>query len=160
MNAPAAPKVSFVTVNRNQATGLAKTLDSVRAQTFRDFEHIVIDGGSTDGSADLLRVRADGLAYWVSEPDNGIYNAMNKGLQRASGRWVLFLNGGDRLADHSTLAEVFQQEYSEDVLFGDEIREGKKKTPGYVSVPHGCPFDKLFFAHHTIPHQCCPAKVR
>ena len=73
MNAPAAPKVSFVTVNRNQATGLAKTLDSVRAQTFRDFEHVVIDGASTDGSVDDIRARADGLAHWVSEPDGGVY---------------------------------------------------------------------------------------
>ena len=85
MKTGAAPKLSIVTVNRNDAAGLARTLDSVRAQTFRDFEHVVIDGASTDGSVDEIRARADGLAYWTSEPDGGIYAAMNKGWRRARG---------------------------------------------------------------------------
>ncbi len=145
--------LSIITVCKNQAENIALTCESVAAQTWRNFERIVIDGASDDGTQNILSRYRNNMATYVSESDAGVYNAMNKGIQRASGRRILFLNGGDRLAADSTLAEVFQQEYNEDILFGDEIREGKKKNPGYVSVPHGCPFDKLFFARHTIPHQ-------
>ena len=116
----APPRVSIITVNRNNAAGLAKTLDSVRIQTFRDFEHIVIDGGSTDGSVDEIRAREDGLVYWVSEPDAGIYNAMNKGLRRARGEYVQFLNSGDWLYDPQVLERVFPNPpFGEDLLYGD-----------------------------------------
>lgn len=120
MSAAPPPRVSIVTVNRNNAAGLAKTLDSVRVQTFRDFEHIVIDGGSTDGSVDEIRARADGLADWVSEPDAGIYNAMNKGLRRARGEYVQFLNSGDWLYDPQVLERAFSPPPGgEDLLYGD-----------------------------------------
>ncbi len=153
MSCAAPVTLSIITVCKNQAEDIALTCASVAGQTWKDFEWIVVDGASGDGTQEVLSRWRDSMTAYVSEPDTGVYNAMNKGLRRASGRWVLFLNGGDRLAADSTLAEVFRQEYGEDVLFGDEIREGKKKTSGYVSVPRGCPFDKLFFACHTIPHQ-------
>ena len=73
MTAPENPTLSIVTINRNNADGLAKTLDSVQAQTFRDYEHILIDGGSTDESVKVIRARANQFSYWVSEPDTGIY---------------------------------------------------------------------------------------
>ena len=145
--------LSIITVCKNQARDIALTCESLAVQTWKDFEWIVIDGASNDGTQNILSNYRNNMAAYVSEPDTGVYNAMNKGILRASGRWVLFLNGGDRLAARSTLSEVFQQEYSEDILFGDEIREGRKKFPSYVSVPRGCPFDKIFFARHTIPHQ-------
>lgn len=113
-------KLSIVTINRNNAAGLAKTLDSVRMQSFRDFEQIVIDGGSTDGSREILVARADALAYWVSEPDAGVYAAMNKGLKRARGEYVQFLNSGDCLASPSVLDSFFGGEkLGEDLLYGD-----------------------------------------
>ncbi len=116
-------KLSIITVNLNQADGLAKTLDSVREQAFRDFEHIVVDGGSTDGSLEVIKVRADGLAFWVSEPDAGIYAAMNKGLRRAQGEYVYFLNSGDRLYSPDTLERVFaHEERGEDLLYGNTVR--------------------------------------
>lgn len=116
-------KVSIVTVNLNNSAGLAGTLDSVRVQTFRDFEHIVIDGGSTDGSVDVLRARADGLAHWVSEPDAGIYAAMNKGLRAASGEYIHFLNSGDRLFSPDILERVFGgDKYCEPLLYGNTVR--------------------------------------
>lgn len=91
------PKLSIITINLNNAEGLEKTISSVINQTYRDFEYIVIDGGSTDGSVDVIKKYADTLTYWVSEPDTGIYNAMNKGIRKASGEYCQFLNSGDWL---------------------------------------------------------------
>lgn len=116
-------KLSIVTVNLNNAAGLAKTLDGARAQTFRDFERIVIDGGSGDGSREVIEARADGLAHWVSEPDGGIYAAMNKGLRLARGEYVQFLNSGDELAADDVLERVFAPGGSAaDLLYGDSLR--------------------------------------
>lgn len=121
-------KLSIITVNLNQADGLAKTLDSVREQSFRDFEHIVVDGGSTDGSLEVIRARADGLAFWASEPDAGIYAAMNKGLRRAQGEYVYLLNSGDRLYSPDTLERVFaHEERGEDLLYGNTVRAGCRR---------------------------------
>ena len=78
-------KYSIITVNYNNREGLRRTIESVVSQTFRDFEFIVIDGGSTDGSADVLREYDSKITYWVSEKDAGIYNAMNKGIRKATG---------------------------------------------------------------------------
>ena len=78
-------KYSIITVNYNNKEGLRKTIESVIHQTYRDFEYIIIDGGSTDGSADILREYDEHITYWVSEKDNGIYHAMNKGIAQAIG---------------------------------------------------------------------------
>ena len=78
-------KLSIITINLNKREGLDETLKSVRAQTFRDFEQIVVDGGSTDGSSDVIRANESSIARWVSEHDSGIYYAMNKGVAMASG---------------------------------------------------------------------------
>lgn len=99
-------KLSIITINRNNCAGLSRTMDSVIRQTCKDFEWILIDGASTDGSVDLIRQNKQHITYWVSEPDKGIYNAMNKGLQQAHGEYCLFLNSGDWLAQNSTIAEV------------------------------------------------------
>ena len=90
-------KLSIITVNLNNRDGLQKTIDSVVSQTFKDYEWIVIDGGSTDGSKELIEQYADHFTDWVSEPDKGIYNAMNKGIGMASGEYIQFLNSGDSL---------------------------------------------------------------
>lgn len=114
------PRLSIITINRNNAAGLEATLDSVwnRQPSFTDFEHIVIDGASTDGSTTVTDRYADRLAYYVSEPDSGIYNAMNKGILHASGDYLLFLNSGDRLSDDSLIA-IFSCEADEDILYAD-----------------------------------------
>jgi glycosyltransferase involved in cell wall biosynthesis len=91
----ALPLISIVTISRNTADTIAETLRSVAAQTYPRIEHIVIDGGSTDGTAEVIAAHAGGLAVWCSEPDRGIYHAMNKGLARAAGDIVGFLNAGD-----------------------------------------------------------------
>jgi glycosyltransferase involved in cell wall biosynthesis len=102
-------KLSIITVNRNNAAGLEKTIQSVVCQTSDDFEYIVIDGNSDDGSVDIIKKYADKIDYWVSEPDSGIYNAMNKGIRKAQGEYCLFLNSGDCLIEPGTLTNVFTE---------------------------------------------------
>ncbi|MEG1573526.1 MAG: glycosyltransferase family 2 protein, partial [Bacteroidales bacterium] len=112
-------KLSIITINLNDAAGIEKTLKSIwEKQSFRDFEHIVIDGGSKDGSVEVIKKYEKNLAYWISEPDKGIYNAMNKGIAKATGEYLLFINGGDWLAD-DVLAEVFAIPFEEDIVYGD-----------------------------------------
>ncbi len=94
---------SIVTINYNNREGLERTIESVLSQTNRDFEYIVVDGGSTDGSVEVIRKYASGISRWVSERDGGIYNAMNKGLQMAQGDYINFLNSGDCFVDASAL---------------------------------------------------------
>jgi glycosyltransferase involved in cell wall biosynthesis len=85
---------------------LQKTFDSVFAQTFKDFEYIVMDGGSKDGSKEIIEKNADKINYWVSEKDKGVYNAMNNGIAKADGEYLLFLNSGDHLIHENILQEV------------------------------------------------------
>lgn len=112
------PRFSIITVTRNNLPGLRRTADSLSAQTSRDYEWIVIDGASTDGTTAWL---AATNAQWLSEPDTGIYDAMNKGIARATGTYILFLNAGDVLADNTILADAAALDA--DFIYGDG-REG------------------------------------
>lgn len=144
-------KLSIVTINFNNCKGLQKTIDSVVAQTFTDFEWIIIDGGSTDGSRELIEQYANLFAYWVSEPDKGIYNAINKGIAQAKGEYIQILNSGDCLFEGSTLEQLFSNQYDADILYGDAIclyPDGSrldKKYPDTVSLN--------YFIHNVINHQ-------
>ena len=169
-------KLSIITINYNNAEGLRKTLASVASQTFRDFEHIIVDGGSTDDSVDIIRQYADNEAIrpenskadnlasspnhlitsspiaWISEKDKGIYNAMNKGIKMASGEYLLFLNSGDYLVDELTLEKVFEEANGVDIIYGDRINvyeDGSQKKVNYFP-------DKItgsFMYHSMISHQ-------
>ena len=111
-------KLSIITINRNNAEGLRKTMESVFAQTYQDFEYIVVDGASTDGSVEVIKelestikqratVDKSNIAFqWISEPDTGIYNAMNKGIKMSGGEYLLFLNSGDWLCTPTVLTQV------------------------------------------------------
>lgn len=112
-------KLSIITINYNNRDGLLKTIESVMCQTFRDFEWIVIDGGSTDGSKELIEKYSSFFSYWVSEPDKGIYNAMNKGIKVAKGEYLQFLNSGDWLCDNTALERCFSHSFSADIVYGD-----------------------------------------
>lgn len=90
-------RLSIITVNLNNYSGLRKTIESVVSQTYSDIEYIVIDGDSTDSSVNVIKEYSDKITYWVSEPDTGIYQAMNKGIRKATGEYCQFLNSGDRL---------------------------------------------------------------
>lgn len=112
-------KISIITINLNNAEGLKKTIRSVLGQTFRDFEFIIIDGGSTDGSYEIIAEHAGSLSFWVSEPDNGIYHAMNKGITRASADYLLFLNSGDYLVNERILAMVSSRLGVAEIVYGN-----------------------------------------
>ena len=114
-------RLSIITVNLNNRKGLKKTIDSVISQTFKDFEWIVIDGGSTDGSKELIEQYAEHFSYWVSEPDTGIYNAMNKGIKASNGEYLLFLNSGDGLCDEVVINDFYSIEATEDIVSGNII---------------------------------------
>src|SRR5690606_30099751 len=100
------PVLSIITVTFNCRDLLPRTLESVQEQSFPGIEHVIVDGASTDGTLDLIRAHADRLGSWVSEPDKGIYDAMNKGLHMARGEYVLFLNAGDTFFSKDTVGEV------------------------------------------------------
>ena len=87
--------LSIITINYNNKKGLLKTIDSIKEQSFTDFEWIIIDGGSTDGSVEIIRENESRIAYWISEHDKGVYDAMNKGILHANGLWLNFMNSGD-----------------------------------------------------------------
>jgi glycosyltransferase involved in cell wall biosynthesis len=101
------PKISVVTINYNMGKELVGTIESVLSQDYANLEYIVIDGGSTDNSVDVMK-RYPGIDHWVSERDGGRYHAMNKGVQAATGDWVIFINSGDRFHDPSVVADVFR----------------------------------------------------
>jgi glycosyltransferase involved in cell wall biosynthesis len=102
-------KLSIITINKNNAHGLEKTIQSVVSQTYKDFEYLLIDGASADGSVEIIKKYSSQINFWVSEPDTGIYNAMNKGIRKAQGEYCLFLNSGDCLVSSATLQDVFNE---------------------------------------------------
>ncbi len=130
--------LSIITINKNNKTGLQKTMESVFMQDFSDFEYIVIDGASTDGSVEYLKTanyKLQTINYkLVSEPDSGIYNAMNKGIKMANGEYLLFLNSGDFLVDNHVLSDVFKIEFSADFLCG-RCRVSDKGKIIYITDP-------------------------
>ena len=145
-------KLSIITVNYNNLSGLKKTLESVVGQTSTDFEWIVIDGGSTDGCKELLEEYSNKIDYWKSEKDHGIYEAMNKGIKVAKGDYLQFLNSGDCLADPNIIQRFCQRSNSEDVIYGNAIivdnndHEVKRfHAPDYIKFS--------YFFGHALNHQ-------
>ena len=120
-------KLSIITVNYNDKAGLEKTIESVVCQTYTDYEYIVIDGGSADGSYDVIKQYEEQISYWVSERDKGIYNAMNKAIDVAKGEYCIFMNAGDTFCSSATLADVFAIDCSEDIICGNTITVEKRK---------------------------------
>lgn len=113
--------LSIITVNKNNEGGLERTIHSVIEQEYKDWEYLVIDGASTDGSVSLLKKYNDQIRYWVSETDSGIYNAMNKGIERAKGEYCLFLNSGDVLYDPKAISRLFEGSSGEDIIYSDIV---------------------------------------
>lgn len=147
------PKLSIVTINYNNRNGLKKTIDSVIAQTNKDFEWIVIDGGSNDGSKELIEQHSDHFSYWASEPDHGVYHAMNKGIAKATGKWMLFLNSGDCFCNNNVLEKAFTHPFVGDVMYGNAYYvnpDGSyriKRDPDVIGIS--------FFLKQTLCHQAC-----
>lgn len=146
------PKLSIITINLNNNEGLLKTINSVLNQTYNDYEHIIIDGGSIDGSVDVIKQYKSDKLTWISEKDNGIYNAMNKGILKSSGEYLLFLNSGDFLYSTRSLENVFNNKSDADLICCSlkiELLEENK------SIIHSIKNDKItekFIFKQTIPH--------
>ena len=143
-------KLSIITINYNNLSGLRDTWKSITAQTFRDFEWIVVDGGSSDGSPEFISQHQTEMVWWCSERDGGIYNAMNKGIMHAQGEYLLFLNSGDTLFEPQTLEKVFSNASEADVLYGNwiEIKPMRRKkcfSPKTVNY--------YYFATRPLCHQ-------
>lgn len=160
-------KVSIVTINYNNIEGLKRTLASVAEQSYRDIEHIIIDGGSMDGSVDAIKKYVDAnpnrdpffkhAIRWVSEKDNGIYNAMNKGIKKATGAYVQILNSGDIFAAADVVermvAEIEKAEYPE-LLYGNMIR--KNYTTGKLDgKSKEVDYSLRQYYSSTMNHDCC-----
>jgi glycosyltransferase involved in cell wall biosynthesis len=149
----ASPFFTIVTVVYNERAKLEQTIQSVVTQDFADREYLIVDGGSTDGSAELIRRHEPSLAAWVSEADNGIYHAMNKGIALASGQWVCFLNAGDVFTHPDTLSrvarEMRQLRQSTDVVYGNILvrRPDNRLTERVAKEP--CNLHRMYFCHQS-----------
>jgi glycosyltransferase involved in cell wall biosynthesis len=144
-------KISIITINYNDKVGLEKTIQSVNSQTNKDFEYVVIDGNSTDGSKELIEENSSSIHYWISEADSGIYNAMNKGIHAAKGDYLLFLNSGDHLVDEHAIQKVADAiDGSKDLYYGDAIF---KREKGHELVTYPDKLTLHFFTYNSLCHQ-------
>lgn len=150
-NMSSTKKINIVTINLNNKEGLEKTINSVIYQTFfNKLNYIIIDGGSTDGSTDIIEKYRDKLAFYISEKDSGIYNAMNKGIDHCDGEYVLFLNSGDYFHDSSVIESVYD-ELDRDIVYG-ALNVHAKNDKQYV-------INDDYFLKKGIPHPSCFIKV-
>lgn len=141
-------KFSIITVCYNNRDGLEKTIKSVICQTYNDYEFIVIDGGSKDGTKELLEQYNDKIDFWCSEPDNGIYNAMNKGVKHTRGEYVIFMNSGDIFYDSKVLENIAKINTDAEIITGN-VNSMDDNTP--LRYHHESMFEQLY--HDTLNHQ-------
>lgn len=124
-------KVSIITISYNNLVGLKDTYRSIHQQTFNDYEWIVIDGGSTDGTKDFLQEHDSEIAFWCSEPDKGVYNAQNKGTKHARGEYSIYMNSGDSFYADDVLEQIFKKDIDADIIYGSWMlifEDGKTKV--------------------------------
>ena len=145
-------KYSIITVNYNNKEGLRKTIESVIHQTFRDFEYIIIDGGSTDGSADILKEYDNKFTYWVSEKDTGIYNAMNKGIAKATGEYLNFMNSGDCYYDENVLQNIVDNRLESDMIVGRDYWYNPQTGKDFATILP-LRIEMFTFYKGSLPHQ-------
>ena len=145
------PLFSIITINLNNKDGLKATIDSVICQDYNNYEYIIIDGVSNDGSVDIIKENTRHLSYWISEKDKGVYNAMNKGLYKASGKYVIFLNSGDTFVDSQVLSKVAKNDCDADFIIGDLLFVYKNKIELGERVPDNLTLYHFF--RSTVWHQ-------
>ena len=142
-------ELSIITVNKNNQLGLEKTIESVVNQKFNDFEYIIIDGASSDDSAEIIKRYGGKISYWITEEDTGIYNAMNKGIQVAKGRYCFFLNSGDYLFDENVLNSAINDLNDKDIVYGNVIVFDSKQKHS-ITYPKEITFRDFYTK--SIPH--------
>jgi glycosyltransferase involved in cell wall biosynthesis len=145
------PKITIITINYNNLKGLKRTIESVANQTWQEFEYIVIDGGSIDGSASYIESQSDKIDYWISESDKGIYNAMNKAIKVANGEYLLFLNSGDHLYNNQVLEKYHSFAGEFDMICFDEYRIGDQFSE-IVKYPRKLNFSDLCLSSLSHPN--------
>ncbi|MCR5188843.1 MAG: glycosyltransferase [Treponema sp.] len=151
------PFISVITISYNDKKGLEKTIDSLASQTFPDYEHIIVDGGSNDGSRELIESKlqnkdyAQHVTYWCSEKDDGIYPAMNKGIEHANGTYCLMLNSGDYLANSKVLQKAASYNFTEDIVYCDAyfVRRWSTRRISYPKKITGSFFFLRGFCHQS-----------
>ncbi len=143
-------KLSIITINYNNRNGLEKTIGSVVGQTFDDFEYLIIDGGSKDGSVEIIQQHAGKVSYWISESDSGIYNAMNKGIKLAKGEYCLFLNSGDYLLNENVLRNVSDELNGDAIIYGNGRMEKGSGKSELVNMPQNLTLE--YFSSRSIFH--------
>jgi glycosyltransferase involved in cell wall biosynthesis len=144
-------KVSILTINLNNKTGLEKTMLSVFEQDYPDFEFIIVDGGSKDGSCELIESESRRISKWISEKDNGIYNAMNKAIKLAVGEYCFFLNSGDYFVNNKVLSTVFKRDIDADIISGNVLKV--RDTGKWNRVKSHNQVNLLNLMRHSLPHQ-------
>ena len=149
-----APLLSIITVNYNNKSGLIKTLNSIKNQENAFFEHIIIDANSTDGSTDEIQLYEKEVTYplyWISEPDNGIYDGMNKGIKQAHGEYLFFLNSGDILANNTILQKIDLD--GNKYIYGKILYILSEKDHRYITPSKT--LDIVYLLKTALPHQAC-----
>ncbi len=143
------PLISIVTVSFNAVETIEQTILSVVNQMYPNIEYIVIDGGSTDGTVDIIKKYSDKIAYWVSEPDRGIYDAMNKGIDKATGRWINFMNCGDWFYTNDVIQSVVPHLEKADVFYGNMVIQNGRIR--YIVLPESLNrlSEHLVFCHQS-----------
>jgi len=149
------PKLSVITIVYNNVKDIERTMLSVLDQTYKNIEYIIIDGGSNDGTKDIIYKYKDKLGQFISERDNGIYDAMNKGLALATGDYVLFMNSGDEIYSTETVTDVFDTSPNADIYYGEtEMYNDQWESLGRRRHQAPETFDWHSFKHGmTISHQ-------
>ena len=150
-------KVSVITINYNNIQGLKTTIQSVISQSYKDMEYIIVDGGSTDGSVDLLVEYSDKISKCICEPDNGVYNAMNKGVSIASGEYCIFMNSGDSFWNSEVLENIFSKHIDVDVLAGKTYCFKNGRFSSMQSAPKKVTMKYLYA--NSINHQAMLIKT-
>lgn len=138
---------SIITINYNNREGLSRTIESVVCQKNTDYEFIIIDGGSTDGSVDVIKENESQISYWISEKDKGVYNAMNKGVGQAHGEYCVFMNSGDCFHSPDVLDII--NRYQGDIICG-KVLKGNAKSP---SGPRKSAITLVDLIRGSLPHQ-------
>ena len=142
-------KINIVTINLNNKDGLEKTINSVIEQTYFDkLNYIIIDGGSEDESVDVIKNFGDKIDYWLSEKDNGVYSAMNKGIDLCNGEYVLFLNSGDFFSENDVIEKAYN-ELDCDIVYGDLY---VKKDSKLFLKKYETKLDDAYFKKESLPH--------
>lgn len=147
------PLVTIVTICRNACDMLERTMTNVLNQTYQNVEYIIVDGASTDGTLELIVKHADRINQWISEPDKGIYDAMNKGVGLAKGEWTIFMNAGDVFADNYVLEKIFSVSRQADIIYGDVLKGGHIKKALSPRNSH-----RMYFCHQSALVKTCLLK--